>query len=234
MAKTKAFNTGKFSEKVLALTTYDGTIINSLYLSPVNKQKINRGAAFIIKNYFDQYLDMKARQTPAAYHHVYEFDRTGQKDSRLFKANISGTIDGAVLSYNFIPAKNANRQGYEFSNKAEVMEKGDPLVITPKRGKYLKYQLEDGRFVTTEKSFVESPGGTAVRNSFESTFTRFMNTQGVQVLEKFGFFRRIEKAIETKRRMIVPRINSGIVSNMMASAKRDADIIAQGVGNYYV
>lgn len=231
---TKAFNTGKFSEKVLALATYDGTIINSLYLNPENKEKINRGAAFVIKNYFINYMDMQARQNPKAYHHVYEFDRTGQKDSRLFKANVTSTIDGAVLSFTFSPAKIPNSQGYEFSNKAEVMEKGDPLVILPKRGKYLKFKLEDGRFVTTTKSVVQSPGGTAVRGSFETTFRTFMNTQGLQVLQKFGFFRRIERGIETKRRMVVPRINSGIVSNMITAAKRDADIIAQGVGSYYV
>ena len=38
MAKLKAFNTGMFSEKVLALSNYDSTIITNLYQNPANKQ----------------------------------------------------------------------------------------------------------------------------------------------------------------------------------------------------
>ena len=65
MAK-KAFNTGKFSEKVMAIASYDGTIISDLYLNPTNKEKINRGSAFVIKNYFNEYMDLKARQNTQA------------------------------------------------------------------------------------------------------------------------------------------------------------------------
>lgn len=229
----KAFNTGKFSEKVLAIASYDGTLISDLYLNPTNKQKINRGAAFVIKNYFNEYMDLSARRNPKAYHHIYEFDRTGDRNSRLFKANVTTTIDGAVLSFNFTQAKNANKQGYDFPNKAEVMEKGETLIINPKRGKYLKYKLEDGRFVTSTQSVVNNPGGDEVQGSFESTFNNFMSIQGVQVLQRFGFFKRIERGIIEKRRLVVPRINSGIVANMISTAKKDADIIAQGVSTYY-
>lgn len=234
MATTKAFNTGKFAEKVSALATYDGTLITDLYLSQDNKNKINRGAAFVIKNYFDNYLDMKARQNRKAYHHVYEFNRTGEKTSRLFKGNVTSTIDGAVLGYTFTPAKYPNNQGYPFPEKAEVMEKGEPLIIQPKRRKYLKYKLSDGRFVTTTQSVVESPGGSEVKGSFESTFNSIVVAQGSQILSKFGFFRKIDRGIQEKRRLMVPRINSGIVTNMISKAKNDANMIAEGVTAYYV
>lgn len=229
----KAFNTGKFAEKVMAITSYDGTLISDLYLNPTNKQKINRGAAFIIKNYFNEYMDLKARQNSRAYHHVYEFNKVGQNDSRLFKATVTDTVDGAVLSFNFTQAKNPNKQGYPFPNKAEVMENGETIIITPKRGKYLKYSLEDGRFVTSTKSIVENPGGDYVQGSFEEAFRNFTKTQGTQILQRFGFFKRIERGIIEKRKLVVPRINSGIVTNMIATAKKDADIIAQGVSTYY-
>ena len=95
MAKLKAFNTGMFSEKVLALSNYDSTIITNLYQNPANKQKITRGAAFIIKNYFDQYLDQRARQTPSAYHHVYEFNKTGKY--LLYKPKFGSEVPDYVL-----------------------------------------------------------------------------------------------------------------------------------------
>lgn len=234
MAKLKAFNTGKFSEKVLALSFYDSTILKNLYENPMNKQKINRGAAYIIKNYFDQYIDQRAKQNPDAYHHIYEFDKTGQPGSRLFKGVISNSLDSAIITYTFTAAQEPNRDGYAFPNKAEIMEEGRTLTITPKRGKYLKYALEDGRFVTTEKSIVPDPGGPLVAGSFEKTFNQFMNTTGKTILDKFGFFKKIERSMIEKRRMAVPRINSGIVTDAINTAKRDSDQIAGGVASYYV
>lgn len=230
----KAFNTGKFSEKVLALSGYDSTIITSLYQNPINKQKINRGAAFIIKNYFDNYMDQRARQSTKAYHHVYEFNKTGQSNARLFKGTIVNALDSAVITYNFTTAKEPNLNGYAFPNKATIMEEGKPLVITPKRGKYLKYKLEDGRFITSEKSVVNDPGGPLVQGSFENTFTQFMAGTGQTILQKFGFFKKIERTMTEKRRMAIPKINSGMVSDAINTAKRDADQIAGGVESYYV
>lgn len=234
MATLKAFNTGKFSEKVLALSGYDNTIITNLYQNPINKQKINRGAAFIIKNYFDQYLDQQARQNSNAYHHVYEFDKTGQSSARLFKAVVSNIFDSAVITYTFTQAQDPNREGYNFPNKAAVMEEGRTLTITPRKDKYLKYTLQNGRFVTSEKSVVRNPGGPLVAGSFERTFNQFMATTGQTVLDKFGFFKKIERSIIEKRRLVVPRINSGLVTEAINTAKRDADQIAGGVVSYYV
>lgn len=233
MAKLKVFNPGKFSEKVMALATYDGTVINSLYLSPTNRESINRGAAFVVKNYFNQYLDMQARSNPKAYHHVYEFNRTGDSNSRLFKATVTSNPTAAVLSFSFTPAKNPNEYGYSFPNKATVMEEGSTIIITPKNSEYLKYALKDGRFVTSKKSVINNPGGPYVRGSFESTFREFNNTQGQLVLQRLGFFRKIERGLAEKRRVVIPRINSGRVSSMIRQAQTDAHLIAQGVSTYY-
>ena len=70
----KAFNTGMFAEKVFALTTYDNTILTQTYQNPNNKRKIDRGAAFLVKNYFENYIDTKAKISPKSLHHIYEFD----------------------------------------------------------------------------------------------------------------------------------------------------------------
>lgn len=230
----QAFNTGKFTEKVLALSTYDSLILENLYINPINKQKINRGAAFLIKNYFNTYMDMRARQTPTAYHHVYEFNKVGDPSSRLFSANINSTPDGtAMITYSFTQAKEPNKDGYPFPEKASVMESGETITITPKQGKYLKYQLKDGTFVTSEKSIVENPGGPEVAGSFEKTFSWFMANQANVVLQKFRFFNKIEDAMIIKRKLMIPRINSGIVTDAATKAKIDADSITNGVMSLY-
>lgn len=229
------FNTGKFSEKVIALSSYDSTILNSLYLNPMNAQKINRGAAFLIKNYFDEYMDARARQNPSAYHHVYEFDSTGNRSSRLFKANVSSSPDGmATLTYSFTPAKVPNENGYAFPNKAEIMEAGNPITITAKQAEYLQFTLEDGRFVRRKQVTVINPGGPEVGKSFETTLNRFMISQAYAVLTKSRYYQRIESAVAVKRKLMVPRINAGMVSEAVRRAKMDADEIAGGMTSFYV
>lgn len=231
---TKVFNTGKFTEKVLAMSMYDSTILQSLYVNPINKQKINRGAALLIKNYFDQYLDSRARQNPQAYHHVYEFDKTGNPSARLFKANINNTPDGsATITYSFAQAKEPNPEGYPFPNKAEVMENGETIIVTPKKARYLKFEIDDGQFVTLEKSVVRNPGGTAVRGSFEATFKEFMIGQGNSILQRLGFFKRIEQAMINQRRLMIPRINSGATKDAVMRGRMDAMNIADGVVSTY-
>lgn len=230
----KVFDTGKFSEKILALSTYDGTILKNLYVNPVNKQKINRGAALLIRAYFNEYIDSRARQNPSAYHHVYEFDKTGDSSARLFESKVINSLDGsAVINYTFRPAKDPNREGYPFPNKAEIMESGQTIIITPKKSRYLRYTLEDGRFVTSERSIVTDPGGPQVKGSFGSTFMAFMASQGGSLLQRLGFFQKIEQAMINKRRLMIPRINSGITADANMRGKMDAMNIADGVVSSY-
>lgn len=231
---TKVFNTGKFVEKITAMSMYDSTILQSLYTSPINKQKINRGAALLIKNYFNQYLDSRARQNPDAYHHVYEFGKTGNSSARLFTAIIGNTPDGsATITYSFSPAKEPNPDGYPFPNKAEVMENGETIIVTPKKSKYLKFEINDGQFVTLEKAVIRNPGGPQVKGSFQSTFQTFMVSQGSTLLQRLGYFQKIEQAMINRRRLMIPRINSGATQDAVRRGKIDAMGIADGVVSTY-
>lgn len=233
MAAT-AFNSGKFMEKVTAMATYDSALLQKLYKNPVNKQKINRGAALLVKNYFNQYMDSKASQSYMSYHHVYEFDKVGDPDARLFNGVVTNTPDGsAIITYSFTQAKDANREGYPFPNKAEVMEKGDPVVIYSKRGKYLRYMLKNGDFVISPMSYVPHPGGASVKRSFQKTFNRFIGTQASFVLTRARYFQRIEQAMIQERRLVIPRINKGMTTDAIQRATLSAAKVANGVPNLY-
>jgi hypothetical protein len=233
MAKM-AFDSGKFMDKVSALAMYDSSLLQNLYNDPMNKQKINRGAALLLKNYFNQYLDSKARQDHMSYHHVYEFDMTGNDNGRLFKAIVNNTGDGsAVITYSFTSAKNPNREGYPFPNKAEVMEAGETIIIRPKRAKYLHYELSDGRFIKSEQSIVTQPGGPRVGGNFEKTFKNFMSYQAKFVLSRSRYFERIEQTMITERRLVIPRINQGITTDAIQRGKMSAAKITNGVPATY-
>lgn len=113
------------------------------------------------------------------------------------------------------------------------MEEGRQITITPKRGKYLKYQLQDGQFVTSEKSVVPNPGGPKVSGSFERTFRAFMSGQAQAFLARSRFLNKIEDAMIIKRKLMIPRINSGMVADAAMRARNDSDNIADGVTAIY-
>jgi hypothetical protein len=238
MAKTKGFNTGMFAEKVFALATYDSTLLERTYNKPKNKRRISRGAALLVKNYFDVYMDSLARKSVKSFHHIYEFDKTGDKGARLFKGAVTDAPNGAVLSYKLTLAKSPNRNGYDFPNKAEVMEDGNPITIFPKNKQYLKYELKglNGKsegWVMSKKSYVVNPGGE-VGGNFGREVAHFMRYRATNVLKKYKFYERIEESIKQKRRMMIPRINAKMVNDAIARAGTDADMIAGAVSTAYV
>lgn len=232
---TKVFNTGKFSEKVAALALYDGGLMAELYQNPVNKTKINRGAGLILKNYFESYIDERAARDPLSFHHVYEFDETGDRNARLFKYRLKNTGAGdVVLSYSFTNATNRNREGYAFPKKAEVMEAGEPVVIEAKKSKLLAFVYrKTGQFVRKSKVIVEQPGGKNVKNKFSDTFDTFMTGEAQFVLKRIRYYERIEQAMISRRVLYIPRINSGETKRSVIRARIDAAAVADAFGGRY-
>ncbi|NDB83846.1 MAG: hypothetical protein EB127_14145 [Alphaproteobacteria bacterium] len=228
MVSIKAFHDGGFPKKVLALTSYDSTLLRKVH-SGKNRSMIEAGAAKLVMKYFESYVDAKARSNRLELQHVYEFDMPGNRDARLFKGTVTPTPVGAVINFSFKTAKKPNKFGYSFPQKASVMESGQTVTIKAVKSKYLSYRLDDGRFVRTSKtSVVTNPGGD-VKNNFSNEFKQFQSYQAKRVLKDFGYFERVNANIKMKRRMIAPRINSMALSNYAAQAAADADQIAFAV-----
>jgi len=227
--KKGGVDTGGFPEKIIALTQYDTCLLTALHKRPHNKMLIERGAAEIVATYFEEYMDARARSNPEKFHHVYEFDQTGDRDKRLFKKNLSSTPEGTIISFSFRPAKRPNRQGYVFANKASIMEAGETVIVRPKSSKYLMYRInETGAFIKTNKpSVIRNPGGASVKGSFKNEFENFTSIQAKRVLKEYRYFERIEKRIKESRSIVVARINKSNISSMVAQANQDASKIAQ-------
>mgnify|MGYP000043808466 CR=1 FL=1 len=85
-----------------------------------------------------EYIDALARTRPKSLHHVYEWNKAGNKSSRLFKLNkLSENGLSFRVNYEFKPSRSlvpseTSRRRHMFINKAEVMERGLPLTIRPK------------------------------------------------------------------------------------------------------
>ncbi len=134
---------------------------------------------------FGLFIDSQARIKPRSLHHVYEWNKTGQTTSRLFKLNkLESTGLSFKIDYEFkpsktsVPSKNRKQTSrYVFTNKASVMEKGLPIIIRPKSSERLVFEI-DGQAVFMPKGksvTVKSPGGRASTNQFDLAYSRYFS-----------------------------------------------------------
>jgi hypothetical protein len=183
--------------QISAFVYYEAQVIAKL---TTNKQFQNKFKTVIfnqIERDFGDYIDAQSRVKPKQLHHVYEWDKIGTKEARLFKLN---KIDTAGLSfkvnYEFKPSKSFARgnenskRRHVFVEKASVMESGMPLTISPRAAERLVFEA-NGYTVFMPKGasvFVKKPGGVAVKNSFQAAHKVFFTGNLVnQSIKKSGF-----------------------------------------------
>ena len=145
---------------------------------------------------FALYIDAKARTNPKSLHHVYEWNKTGNKNARLFNLKVVSQ-DGLSfrIANEFIPSKSAvphssGRRRHVFANKASVMEAGMPVIVRPRFSERLVFEfngittyMPKGASVT-----VKRPGGAKARNQFYLAYGLFFNGQLVNSsIKKSGF-----------------------------------------------
>ena len=145
---------------------------------------------------FGEYIDAKARADKKSFHHVYEWNKVGNKSARLFKLNnisqqgLSLMINYSLLdSKSFVPSPNSKRR-HVFIKKASIMEEGKTVVISPKYSERLVFDINGytvfmpkGQSVTVTK-----PGGVATKNSFLMAYKYFFTGNLVSMsIKRSGF-----------------------------------------------
>jgi hypothetical protein len=221
----KNIKTGNISEKIISTVIFNSELIN--HLGNEEKPRIQLAGLKMLATYFEAYVDNLARSNPYRFHHIYEWDATGQKGARLFNSNLTeGKIP--ALTYSFKPSAKPSQSGYVFKNKAFVMENALPLTIKPRDEEYLRFEV-DGRFVSTKSVYVSQPGGTEVGGAFSEVFNTFMTTMGNNALEDLGFFEKIERGILNETRVNLSRVSSGRIEGMAAAASASANKIVRGL-----
>lgn len=139
----------------------------SLFLRNVGVQTIE-----ILK----EYVDSNARVNPEMLHHIYEWDRVGSPDARLFDFNYTVSNLGLSIMSSFRQSTTVkNGSNVPFYDKARIMEDGIPVRIVPKKADVLAFE-ENGEMVFTKGPVeVDNPGGTQVAGSFERVVDGFFN-----------------------------------------------------------
>jgi hypothetical protein len=190
--------------QISAAVYYKATVMSKLTSNKNFQNKFSTVIFNQIEKDFGEYIDAKARTTPLALHHVYEWKKAGDKESRLFELN-KLPQDGLSfqLTYNFklsksmVPTKKG-KHTHVFANKASVMESGVPIIIAPRSAERLVFDT-DGYTVFMPKGAsvtVRKPGGVRVKDSFKVAYKHFFTGDLVnQSIKKSGFQRLFNSSI---------------------------------------
>lgn len=154
-----------------------------------------------VKEILEQYIDSSARVNPSMLHHVYEWYETGSPDARLF--NIDYTISNIGLSFksSFTQSSSFAEGSYDpFRNKAKIMENAQSVTIRPKRGEYLKFEINGEAVFSKGPITVDNPGGQDVERGFERVFDQFFEQYFTQAfLKTSGIAQYLENPVAYKR-----------------------------------
>jgi len=129
-----------------------------------------------IKEALKEFIDASARVNPESLHHIYEWHRTGSPDARLFDLECTISKGGISVEGTFTQSTSI-REGSKtpFYNKAEIMENGIPVKISPVYAKVLAFDDNGEQVFTRGPVTVENPGGKSTQGSFERVFDQFFN-----------------------------------------------------------
>ena len=192
--------------QISAFVYYEAAVISKLTTNKQFQNAFTKTMFDQIETDFGNYIDALARSKPKSLHHVYEWNKTGNKSARLFKLNkISEQGLSFRVNYDFlqsrsmVPSSNSKRR-HMFANKAIVMEEGNPLVIRPKNADRLVFEV-DGETVFMPKGApvtVRRPGGSAARNQFTLAHSRFFSGRLVNDSIKRSGFQKLFNSSMTR------------------------------------
>lgn len=172
-------NALKFEKEMFNVVDYSIGFIDGTKLGQTKfMSNLAKGTVEALK----KYIDVNAKMSPGALHHIYEWHQTGSPSSRLYQ--IDYAIDGFGISFNSTFTQSRSRKNgssVPFYDKARIMENGIPVVIKPRLKSVLAFE-DDGQQVFTKNPVkVENPGGDQVQGSYEKIFDSFFRSYFSQV-----------------------------------------------------
>lgn len=148
-----------------------------------NEVLFNQQLAEVVKEAFYKYLDSTARLDPDRLHHMYEWGQTGVDKARLFRIEAFSGKQSIRFVTEFMQSTSVSPTANEpFVNKADVMESGTMITITPRGEGPLVFEGDDGDMVfTNEEVTIDNPGGN-VAGQFAATAREFFTNYLDQAL----------------------------------------------------
>jgi hypothetical protein len=225
--------------QISAAIYYQAQVVSKL---TTNKQFEKKFQSVIFKQInqdFGLYVDAQARMNPKSLHHMYEWNKTGNKGARLFNMSILST-DGLSFKINsqFLPSKSAvpnqfrNRK-HVFINKASMMESGMPLTIRPRFAERLVFETSTGVVYMPKGASVTvtRPGGGKATGRFQIAYAQFFTGNLVNSSIKKSGFQQIFNSALTKSMRVpadVKKVKYSFSANTLNMQAESAVALAFG------
>ena len=202
---------------------------------------VARAAFVILGKRFLSATDAHAVLNPKKMHHVYEWNRIGQRAARLFIIERSAVLQGnLVVSTKFLQSKTpvpipielqasgSNNRSvtsrHIFRNKADVMENGKPVRIESR--KMLAFMGRNGIHFVQPGTVINilNPGGIDTKHSFEKFMYEWYSSHAQVVIDSSGLYETIVK----EAAIILNKNNTGMVE-IRAMVKQVVNSVTKGM-----
>lgn len=124
----------------------------------------------------EDYIDSSARTNPAMLHHIYEWNKAGDSDSRLF--DIISTVSSTSINLKTVFRQSQSiKDGSKtpFYDKARVIENGIPVIVKPKESSVLVFDVDGKKVFTRNPVKIDNPGGIEAEGGLERTLRAFFD-----------------------------------------------------------
>ncbi len=182
--------------QISAAIYYQASVLSKITTSEGFQKKFRTIIFNQIAKDFGSYLDAQARSNPKTLHHMYEWKKVGDSNSRLFSLKVNSVSGlGFTITPDFLLSKSMvpstmGKAKYVFANKAKVMEDGNPVIIKPRNSKRLVFKMDDQVVFMPEgrSVIVKKPGGGKATGRFQIAYARFFTGNLVNLsIKKSGF-----------------------------------------------
>ena len=192
--------------QISAAVYYQAQVVSKLTTNKAFEKQFQSVIFKQIEQDFGLYIDSQARINPKSLHHVYEWNKVGNKGSRLFSMSMASANGLSFkITSNFLPSKssvpnNFAKRRHVFINKASVMEAGMPLVIRPKSAERLVFETSTGVVYMPKGASVTvtRPGGGKATGRFKIAYAQFFTGNLVNLSIKKSGFQRLFNSSLTK------------------------------------
>jgi hypothetical protein len=181
-----------FEKKLLNITEYSLGFLDGIQGGKtIFLEKLGEGIVKVLQ----LYIDSEARTNPQSLHHVYEWYKVGSPEARLF--DILPSVNRGGISFNFAFKQSqslSNNSNEPFRDKASIMEKGTPIVIKPKNGVVLSFDIDGEQIFTRKPITIDNPGGDYVEGGFKDIIDQFFKSYFTQAfLRSSGLYEYLNK-----------------------------------------
>jgi hypothetical protein len=189
------YNTADLTKKIKNIAQYTYGFEKGI---KENKRNFNLQLGRYSLDILNKYIDSKARMSPDTLHHVYEWGQVGNPEARLFQIEASATQASIIFYGNFLPSKSvSDTSDQPFINKAEIMENGISIEISPRSSNVLAFESEGETVFTTDSIYIANPGGDGVAGAFGNVVEEFFENYYTNIiLSQSGILKKLSNPIE--------------------------------------